>query len=165
MRHLHLFDFDGTLTRHDSFTGFIRHVHGMRGLIRVLLQSSWAIILWKTGFRSNTYAKLHMFAAAFKGMDAEEFRNAGKTYADKINRMVGARTVLTTEAETGGNGRLTGRFSRPNCQCGEKARRILEAYPELKSNRSEFFVTAYGDSDGDNEMLELADEKIRVTHQ
>ena len=98
MRHLHLFDFDGTLTRHDSFTGFIRHVHGMRGLIRVLLQSSWAIILWKTGFRSNTYAKLHMFAAAFKGMDAEEFRNAGKTYADKINRMVRPETKASLNA-------------------------------------------------------------------
>ena len=44
MTKIHLFDFDGTITRHDSFTGFIRHVHGVAGLLRVLLVSAPAII-------------------------------------------------------------------------------------------------------------------------
>ncbi len=200
MTKIHLFDFDGTITRHDSFTGFIRHVHGVAGLLRVLFVSAPAIILWKTGFRSNTYAKLRMFAAAFKGMHADEFRHAGETYAAKINRMVrpeikaalnaavshgettaivsaslgdwirpwaagqGVGNVIATEAETGSDGRLTGRFSRPNCQHSEKVRRIIEAFPHLADSRSDFHVTAYGDSDGDSDMLGFADEGIRVRH-
>lgn len=200
MNRIHLFDFDGTLTRHDSFTGFIRHVRGISGLLRVLLVSAPAIILWKTGLRSNTYAKLRMFAAAFRGMPAEEFRQAGETYVDKINRMVrpeikahlnaavrhgeptaivsaslgdwirpwaasqGVTTVIATEAETDSRGRLTGRFARPNCQREEKVRRIIEAFPRLADSRADFFVTAYGDSEGDSAMLGFADEGIKVGH-
>lgn len=193
-----LFDFDGTLTRGDSFTGFIRHVHGTWGLIRVLLKSAPAIALWKSGLRDNTYAKLRMFAAAFRGMPIDEFRRHGEDYITGIDRMLrtevvdelrsavsqgdkvaivsaslgdwirpwahanGVQHVLATEPETDAAGSLTGRFSRQNCQREEKCRRILEAFPEIADNRSECHVTAWGDSDGDTEMLELADEPHRL---
>ena len=193
-----LFDFDGTLSRRDSFTGFIRHVRGTWGLIRVLIKSAPAIALWKSGLRDNTYAKLRMFAAAFRGMPIEEFRRHGEDYRQGIDRMLrtevvdelrkavaegetvaivsaslgdwirpwalpnGVQHVLATEPETDASGRLTGRFSRPNCQREEKRRRILEEFPEILYHRDRCHVAAWGDSDGDTEMLELADEPHRL---
>lgn len=87
------FDFDGTLTTGDSFTGFIRHCFGLGGLLRVLMKSAPAILLWKCGLRSNVYAKLHMFRAAFHGMPVDEFRRHGRTYISGIDEMLRADIV------------------------------------------------------------------------
>lgn len=57
------------------------------------------------------------------------------------------------------DGRLTGRFLTPNCYGAEKVRRLKAAYPGLETNRDDYFVAAFGDSRGDKEMLEFADEK------
>ena len=190
------FDLDGTLTRGDTFTGFIRHVFGTAGLLRVLAVSAPAILLWKAGFKDNTYAKLRMFSAAFRGMRAEEFRSRGASFASVIDRMArpesmqrlrkaaadretvaivsaslgdwirpwaqrnGVGIVISTEAETDPHGRLTGRFSTPNCQRGEKSRRILETFPDLGGKRDRCFVEAWGDSAGDIEMFALADKTV-----
>lgn len=192
------FDFDGTLTFNDSFTGFIRHVHGWHGLALVLLKSAPAIILWKAGLRSNTYAKLRMFGAAFRGMTLKEFKEKGESYAEKIERITrndivdalarsvkegrntvivsasmgdwirpwaarhGVNIVLATEPEVDSTGKLTGRFKRPNCQREEKVKRIIEAFPELERDREAHTVTAYGDSDGDFEMLAFADNPVKI---
>ena len=66
--------------------------------------------------------------------------------------------VIGTEVEVDTDGVLTGRFRTPNCYGAEKVRRVLEAMPQLKSNRDDFWVVAYGDSRGDKELLEFADE-------
>lgn len=52
------------------------------------------------------------------------------------------------------DGLLTGRFLTKNCYGQEKVNRILALYP----NRSEYHLTAYGDSRGDKELLAFADE-------
>ena len=61
--------------------------------------------------------------------------------------------VIGTQVEVI-DGRLTGRFSTPNCYGAEKVRRLLEHYPDRKS----YTLTAYGDSRGDRELLAEADE-------
>ena len=66
--------------------------------------------------------------------------------------------VIGTEVEVDTDGVLTGRFRTPNCYGAEKVRRVLEAMPQLKSNRDDFLVVACGDSRGDKELLEFADE-------
>lgn len=66
--------------------------------------------------------------------------------------------VIGTEVEVDTDGVLTGRFRTHNCYGAEKVRRVLEAMPQLKSNRQDFWVVAYGDSRGDKELLEFADE-------
>lgn len=66
--------------------------------------------------------------------------------------------VIGTEVEVDTDGVLTGRFRTPNCYGAEKVRRVLEAMPQLKSNRDDFWVVACGDSRGDKELLEFADE-------
>ena len=53
------------------------------------------------------------------------------------------------------DGVLTGRFLTPNCYGPEKVRRVKAL---LKHPRSHYFITAYGDSNGDRDMLDLADE-------
>ena len=62
--------------------------------------------------------------------------------------------VLATELEEDADGRLTGRFSRPNCNGAEKWRRIVEAVPDVEQRE----LVAYGDSGGDRVMLSHADK-------
>lgn len=53
------------------------------------------------------------------------------------------------------DGKITGNYNGTNCYGKEKARRIREKYSLGSFER----IIAYGDSRGDREMLELADEK------
>ncbi len=62
--------------------------------------------------------------------------------------------VIGTRAEERGD-RLTGRFLTPNCYGAEKVRRIKDYI----TRREDFYIIAYGDSRGDKEMLEYADER------
>ena len=64
-----------------------------------------------------------------------------------------ALRVVGTQIEVK-DGRLTGRFLTKNCYGQEKVNRILRLYP----HRSEYHLTAYGDSRGDKELLTFADE-------
>lgn len=65
---------------------------------------------------------------------------------------MGFDQVLGTEIEVKDE-KLSGKFSSPNCYGKEKANRLLALYP----NRSEYVLYAYGDSNGDKELLALAD--------
>lgn len=194
------FDFDGTLTRRDTFTGMIRFVCGTGGFLWSLLRAAPAIISWLTGRSNNSDAKQRLFGIAFGGMEADDFRNACTAYSRSVDRMVrpeivralheaaargdtvavvsasiadwirpwarrhGVETVLATEAGIGDANRLSGRFSSRNCHGPEKVARILEAFPELKTAREEAYVTAYGDSPGDRELLAFADSPHLTGH-
>ena len=52
-------------------------------------------------------------------------------------------------------GKVTGRFASPNCHGAEKVRRV----EHLFTPRELYYITAYGDSQGDKEMLAYADEQ------
>jgi HAD superfamily hydrolase (TIGR01490 family) len=73
-----------------------------------------------------------------------------KPWADKA----GIDIVLATKIETDKNGLLTGRFLTKNCYGQEKVNRLLEIFP----NRNDYKLIAYGDSCGDKELIEFADE-------
>lgn len=66
----------------------------------------------------------------------------------------GAITVLGTRVEVSG-GELTGRFLSANCYGPEKVNRLRSLLP---LPRERYFITAYGDSRGDKELLAYADE-------
>ena len=72
-------------------------------------------------------------------------------------REQGIDRILCTGAETK-DGKLTGRFSPPNCYGQEKVDRLLQAYPR----RDSYFLEAYGDSKGDDPLLRFADTPHRV---
>jgi phosphatidylglycerophosphatase C len=65
---------------------------------------------------------------------------------------MGFEKVIATKLETD-NLLLTGKYNGKNCHGSEKIRRILEHYP----NRQSYTLYAYGDTDGDTQMLEAAD--------
>ena len=67
-----------------------------------------------------------------------------------------AEGLLGTQAEVL-NGILTGRFATKNCYGQEKVNR-LKAWIEANV-KEQPYVIAYGDSRGDNELLEFANEK------
>lgn len=52
------------------------------------------------------------------------------------------------------DGVITGRFLIRNCYGEEKVRRLLQLYPE----RQDYWLVAYGDSRGDFELLDFANE-------
>jgi HAD superfamily phosphoserine phosphatase-like hydrolase len=74
-----------------------------------------------------------------------------------VSRLVPEFKVLGTKMEF--KPCFSGKFLTPNCYAQEKVNRILEAYPELKTNRNDIHIIAFGDSRGDKEMLEFADEQ------
>lgn len=63
-------------------------------------------------------------------------------------------TVAGTRVEVKGDV-LTGRFATPNCYGEEKVRRLEALLPD----RKDVSLTAYGDSRGDKEMFEYADQR------
>lgn len=78
-----------------------------------------------------------------------------------VSRFVPGVTVLGSEMEVV-DGRITGRLLSRNCYGQEKVNRLLAALPDIKANRRDYYVTAYGDSRGDKEMLEFADKGVKV---
>lgn len=66
----------------------------------------------------------------------------------------GVAGVIATEAEIMPDGTISGRFATPNCHGEEKANRIREKFPELRSHTS----YAYGDSTGDLPMIRICDD-------
>ena len=66
----------------------------------------------------------------------------------------GVKAVLATEIEVDDNGLLTGRFKTANCSGQEKVNRLLEIEPDKEN----YYLFAYGNSSGDNEMLVMADK-------
>lgn len=67
------FDFDGTLTRRDTFVEFIRHAFGTRRTLWGFLRFAPILVLMKLGRYPNWKAKQRVFAWFFKGMSLNEF--------------------------------------------------------------------------------------------
>jgi phosphatidylglycerophosphatase C len=67
---------------------------------------------------------------------------------------LGADALLGTELVFDAEDRVSGGFAGPNCRGAEKVRRLQAAYgPDIR------LAAAYGDTSGDTEMLEIADEQ------
>lgn len=73
-----------------------------------------------------------------------------KPWAEKI----GADMVLATKIQQDKNGLLTGKFISKNCYGQEKVNRLLEMFP----NRNDYKLIVYGDSRGDKELIDIAEE-------
>ncbi|MDQ1396774.1 MAG: phosphatidylglycerophosphatase [Acidimicrobiaceae bacterium] len=81
-------------------------------------------------------------------------------YLEPLGRRLGAHAVLATALEVGQDGRLTGKLVGANVRGPEKVAR-LEAY--LAGRVCELW--AYGDSEGDRELLAMADHPYRVSRR
>ena len=193
MTRIAVFDFDGTITRKDTFIEFIRFAKGSMALYwGLLIHLPW-LILMKLHLYDNGKTKERVFSWFFKGMSIEKFNQLGhRFYKTKNSELLHADAIqaikehkqngetvlvlsasvenwvqpfssilqpddlLSTQAEVQ-NGILTGWFATKNCYGQEKVNR-LKAW--LDTNvKEKFYVIAYGDSRGDKELLEFANEK------
>lgn len=77
-------------------------------------------------------------------------------------------TIIGTRMEVA-DGVLTGRFATANCHGDEKVRRLKAQFPQLNDRQEphsdDVRLVAYGDSRGDREMLQLADESHLRGHR
>ena len=85
MREIAFFDFDGTLTKHDTLFEFAKFSVGKTALYRALIMSIPSILLWKFGYIDNSKAKETLFGHLYKGMDYAEFRKYGEDFAKVID--------------------------------------------------------------------------------
>ena len=81
MSTLALFDFDGTITTHDSLIKFIRFAVGDAAFAKGMLQLSPMLAAYKFKLIPNDKAKALMLSHFFKGMPEEKFRDIASTYA------------------------------------------------------------------------------------
>src|SRR5690606_33310870 len=81
---LALFDFDGTLYLHDSFTGFIFYALRKRHIVKRGLQ----ILPWIQAYYLRLYPAHHMrpklYVSMFKDSDAEEILHLAQDYAQQL---------------------------------------------------------------------------------
>jgi len=184
------FDFDHTITWRDSFLDFLLYTIGIPRLILSSVILIPVICAYMIKIITNEKAKSIVLSFFFKGMTKEKFHALGDVYSSKKlpaivmedalqrirwHKKQGHRVVIISaslrcwlggwcrtekvelicsEMETN-KGILTGRFNGKNCYGPEKLRRIKEQY-DIKNA----YIYAYGDSRGDREMLEMADEKF-----
>ena len=191
MNKIYAFDFDGTLTTRDTLLEFIRFACGAPRFLLGFLLHAPLLVLMKLRLYDNGKAKQRVFSWFFKGMPIEAFDALCQDFAHTHRHLLrpdvvrvleqalaeGSEvlivsasidnwvqpffpsvTVLGTQIEVA-DGRLTGRFLTPNCYGQEKVRRILALHPD----RSDYHLTAYGDSRGDREMLAFADEAHTIS--
>ena len=183
------FDFDGTITYKDSTINFIRFIKGnTKFFIGIFLLSPF-LLLYKLNIISNNAIKNIIIKYYFKDMSIEYFRKMAEKfslkYIDDIVRDKAIKRIkwhkeqghtvvivsasidlwlmpwcyrnninlISTKLETK-NSKISGICDK-NCFGSEKVNRINREY-----NLSNYdYIYAYGNSKGDYEMLEIADEK------
>ncbi|MCH4147967.1 MAG: haloacid dehalogenase-like hydrolase [Prevotella sp.] len=189
MKEVYVFDFDGTLTRRDTLLEFIRFAKGNVAFGFGFLLYSPILVLMKLHLYPNWKAKQQIFSYFFRGQKAVDFDAKCRLFAREKRSLIRQKAVAyMEEAQRKGaqiivvsasidnwvqpffpqvrvvgtkieveNDRLTGRFLTKNCYGKEKINRLKEV---LSGPREDYYITAFGDSRGDKELLEYADKGI-----
>ncbi len=187
---LALFDFDGTITRGDTWTPFLRYSATRPRLAAAAVLLSPLIVAYKTGWISARRCRPVVARLAFAGRYADAIRDVGRTYAREVlPRVIRQRAleridwhkrrgdqvvvvsasldvylkpwceaygieVICTELEEC-TGTLTGKYRQGDCSAANKVIRLRERYDLARYP----VIYAYGDTDDDREMLDIANEK------
>ncbi|MEQ0924883.1 HAD-IB family phosphatase [Acinetobacter schindleri] len=183
---LALFDFDGTLYPHDSFTGFIFYALKKRHIVKRGLQ----ILPWIQAYYLKLYPAHRMrpklYASMFKNSDAEEILKLAQDYAQQLIFKLNPKLLeqLIQHQELGHEVVLVSAsldlYLKPVCSylnidliCSEveiKAGKITGFYqtPDCSNQQKKIRILekynldnyaeiyAYGNSEEDEEMLRLA---------
>lgn len=106
MRRLLFFDFDGTITRHDSLSRFSRYALGnTRYIIGILKSLPW-IAGWKLQIISGSTAKEHLFRNLFKGMSYNHFRELGVGFVEEIGKDLRGEIMKTVRLQSSKGSRM-----------------------------------------------------------
>lgn len=181
------FDFDGTITKQDTFLEFIKYSKGYFNFYTGFFLLSPIIFLFKIKFIPNWKAKELVLTYFFKDTCVDDFEKSCLAFSEKIipklvrtNALYEIKKHLNNETrvvvvsaspenwlkhwcekhklELIGtnleicNGKITGNILNKNCYGIEKVNRINEVI-----NLKEYLnIYAYGDSNGDKQMLKIA---------
>ncbi len=80
---LAIFDFDGTITKKDSFIEFIKYTHGSFSYWLGLGVLSPILILFAMKLLRNDKAKIFMFKYFYGGWEYSRFKKAGEDFCEK----------------------------------------------------------------------------------
>ncbi len=84
MKNLALFDFDGTITRKDSFLEFIKFYHDNLGIVKGSIILSPVLAAFKLGLVNNHTAKEKVIKHFFKNEMLEKFKDKCAAFSDNI---------------------------------------------------------------------------------
>ena len=150
-------DFDGTVTSADTLLHFIRFACGTWRFLLGFFLHSPMIIAMKLKLCDNGKTKQKVFSWFFRGMNIDvsaSLVNWVSPFFTHIQRDSKSNFhVLGTIPEVK-DGVITGRFLTYNCYGAEKVHCIRRLYPD----RENYHFIAFGDSNGDKQMLAFADE-------
>jgi HAD superfamily hydrolase (TIGR01490 family) len=186
MKKVVVFDFDGTLTKKDTFVAFIRYACGNRAFVLGFLWYAPLLMLMILHLYPNDKAKQRVFSHFFKGMSLKTFDNLCQRFARDNRHLLRPQGIQTLQqAQADGSDVLIVSASIDNwvepffpetkvlgtqveVKDGRLSGRFLSknCYGQEKINRllekyphrEEYHLTAYGDSRGDKELLAFADE-------
>jgi phosphatidylglycerophosphatase C len=166
------FDFDGTLTVRDSFTAFLKwRVSPGRYLLGMVRLVPAAVAY--LGHRNRGRIKAAAVREFLKGLTRDQLEAQARAFAeaeaphllrpDAVQawrrwrqprpRAKGADVLIATELAYDRDERVTGAFMGHNCRGAEKVRRLREMFGDDLQLKA-----AYGDTAGDREMLQIADD-------
>ena len=171
MKSIYVFDFDGTLTYKDTLLEFIKYSKGTFRFIFGFLLFSPLLVLMKLHLYDNGKAKQQLFAFYFQGMSLTTFdtlchdfardkhvlfRPQAFQYLQSIKKQADQILVISASIDN---------WVRPffstiffffyNCYGQEKVNRLKQV---LNEPRQAYSIKAFGDSRGDKELLEYADQ-------
>ena len=187
---LALFDFDGTITRGDTWTPFLRCSATRTRIAAATVLLSPLIVGYKAGWISARRSRPVVARVAFAGRRADAVRRAGRAYAEEElpralrpqaleriewHKRQGDRIVVVSASldvylqpwcHAHGldvictelvvcAGTLTGGYRRGECSAANKVIKLRERYDLARYP----VIYAYGDTDEDREMLDIAHEK------
>lgn len=191
-KNLALFDFDGTLCTKDSFTGFIFYSQSKRHILRQGLKILPWIQGYYLNMYPAHAMRPKLYRAMFSNSDAMDIHDLAQNYAQDLmqhlnpqllkqlqqHQQLGHKVALVSasvdlylkpvcsllgidlicsEVEVK-NLKITGSYLTEDCSGEQKRKRILAKY-----NLHEFeSVYAYGNSNEDLAMLDLADHRFMV---
>lgn len=185
-----LFDFDGTLTRSDSFNDFFIYRFGYVAFILTIARCIHFVLLSRIKHSYCLNVKEHLLSHFYKGKKYKEFVDDAHTYAqDRLNRIIRKSAQKVLEDHLNKKHSIYIVTASPDEWIKEWARRYdihvlssklevvsgkitgqfgfhchgdmkMDMIQKALSDRSDAYIYAYGDSPGDIPMLSLADEKF-----
>ncbi len=113
--------------------------------------------------RTDTAARLEWHLA--QGHTVVLVSASYAVYLDAFGRELGVHGVIATRIDVDPDGRCTGNLDGPNCRGAEKWIRLSTWLRDQGIDREQAEIWAYGDSNGDREMLGKADHPVWVGHR
>lgn len=105
-KRLYCFDFDGTLTSHDTLLAFIAYVHGGFKLFMTLLRFSPQLVAMKLRLYPNWVVKQRVFSHLFRGMSLEEFNRHCRDFAASDGHLIRPRARTSLHSLLAGGNRV-----------------------------------------------------------